>query len=90
MTRRRKGCDCPGDGSFGGHTRFTHFWQRMTARALVIELTYFHGNDTDESKKDIEVSVPSWIWRPRCWAKGHVDDSYQSCVYCRKALSRES
>lgn len=69
-----------------GHSRFGHFWQRMTARALCIEVVYFHGDDTTETKREWELSVPSVVWRPRCWLRGHSDDGYGACVYCRRVL----
>jgi hypothetical protein len=78
MTR----CQCNGEL----HTHFGHWWQRMSARHLVIEVTYFHGDDKTETSREYEISVPDWIYRPRCWLKGHETDGYRTCVFCRKAL----
>jgi hypothetical protein len=78
----RRGCTCK--GGIGGHTRFVHFWQRMEARALHFEITYYHGDDEGETKREFELSIPAFIWRPRCWLKGHTDSSYGYCVICRK------
>ncbi len=73
------GCQC--DGSM--HSPFVHFWQRMTARALSVEFIYFHGDDVLETRREIELSVPDWAWRPCCWLRGHSSDTYGACVICR-------
>ncbi len=26
--------------------------------------------------------LPLWFWRPWCWRRWHVDDSYGGCVVC--------
>ena len=35
---------------------------------------------------DFYMEPPMWVWRPFCWVYGHSDDTYGSCVTCRKVL----
>jgi len=76
----------PDKGSLSGHTRFVHFWQRMTARALTVEVTYWHGDDDRKSSRYVELEVPKLVWRPQCWVRGHVEGPDYDCIYCGKLL----
>ena len=80
---RSGGCTCEGEL----HTRFVHFWQRWTARVLCVEVTYFHGDDMRESRREWCLEVPRWAWRPVCWLKGHSEGPDEACIICGKATA---
>lgn len=87
---KKQGCACRkfNGGKYApGHSRWVHFWQRMEARALTIEITYFHGDDKTDTAWEWELGVPNWLYRPRCWIKGHADSTYGYCIYCHAPMS---
>jgi hypothetical protein len=77
------------------HPRLCRLWLRMcqwsiTLDAPTFEVTWFCSDDIHERarvyKIDHELRTPRWLFRPYCWAYGHDDDSYGSCVTCEQRL----
>ncbi len=52
-------------------SRLHRIWLGSQCAGLSIEVTFFHPNNNDESKREVYLELPRKLWRPYCWVVGH-------------------